>query len=689
MDIVKGLRFQSKVFWNSKLLVFLEILAAIGIVTVIVVVGRLGSGSYWISSVMVRFSFYLLAFIAIIAYATFMKGLKRDIVETSAVITGGKYSQRWSAFISQAIIQYAFLFLLLAVIYFWSSMNDGNDYFMKRIFLNYSWNILLPGLVFLLAAWTCSNFFSVRRGFLLFVSFLILASPLIQEMVWTTKPFFPIDKVVSMIRWPFALLYQNSEWSANSQLDLQIEIPRQQLIFFWIIGLLGLNVIKSYFDSSARVMKTCLGAIVFLVSATLLILSYLPASTYHLSTQWDGSIYGDYLYYLDNEYQHEMGVNPDYRASEMEISVQLGRQLCVDGTIRLEADRPREEYVFTLYHGYRVKHLSDAQNPEMTWRQEEDYLYVTYPTRVSAGELHVEYEGYDPTYYSFSGGAMLPAYFPWYPMAGKKQIYIFYEGGYGYNSYNEMDMTNVILHLDMNRDLGVVTNLGQVSENTFAGNTTGISLFAGLIEPTGDDKVRSYMPTDFWKSDDPIEQYIDRNKQQLEESIAFFVNDVELPHMKEILDKPMFIVSSDISRNGGKNRLNIMGDHIICTNGAVEKGEVIRVLSMKYGGDFQLASQFYFGSGNDLGEICRGKISELKESIETCEEIIQNPDAYQSTVVERCEKTLPESVDLLEKIEAGVKQCGEEEFLKKVLQYALLDKEGKSDDDFERWIAAE
>lgn len=685
MEVLKGIYFQLKVFWKSKILVCLEAIALIGMIVAILTVGIMGGNSYWILSVMVRFSFYCLAFLSVISFVVFSRGLNRDFAETSAAVTGGKFSQRWSSLLAQVIIQAVFLLLLLILLFVISDRNDQNDYFENRIFLNYSWNILFPGLIFILMAWTCSNYFTVRRGCIILIAFLLMTSPLIQGMEWRVKPSIPIDKLIQTIRWPFAILYENSDWSANTQLDFQLEEPRKQVMLFWMIFLLGINIVKSYFEASSISLKRGLSALVLAISAGVLTLSYLPASTYHLNEQWNGSLNADYTYYKDTPYQYEMIKNPDYRVKEMDLSVKMGRQMNVKGKIQLISEQPKKEFVFTLYHGYRVKEFSDTQNSNMEWRQEGDYLYLSYPQEISSGELQIEYKGSCPTYYSYSGGSMLPAYFSWYPMAGEKQIYVFFEdGSYGYNSYNQMEPTKVNLHVDT--DMGIVTNLEKTDDGTYTGMTTGVSLFTGLIEPTGNDMVISYLPAAYWKNDPTVDWHLNTIRQSLEETIDFLKNEVEITNIEEVLDKPIIMVSNDICRNGGQNSINIMEDHIITSEYRMSREAIIDSLAKKYGGNFELASQFHFVSNMDLNEIYEERTDFLEEQIEICERVEKNPSDYLPEVVERCKKGKVTYTNDLEKIQYGVSKYGEEEFMKKLLQYTLSDEAEKNDENFMSWL---
>ena len=247
-----------------------------------------------------------------------------------------------------------------------------------------------------------------------------------------------------------------------------------------------------------------------------------------------------------------------------------------------------------------------------------------------------------------------------------------------------MEPTKVDLHVDT--DMGIVTNLEKTDDGTYTGMTTGISLFTGLIEPTGNDMVISYLPATYWKNDPTVDWYMNTIRQSLQETIDFLKNEVEIANIEEVLDKPIIMVSNDICRNGGQNSINIMEDHIITSEYSMSREAIIDSLAKKYGGNFELASQFHFVSNMDLNEIYEERTDFLEEQIEICERVEKNPNDYLPEVVERCKKGKVTYTNDLEKIQYGVSKYGEEGFMKKLLQYTLSDEAEKNDENFMSWL---
>ena len=103
----------------------------------------------------------------------------------------------------------------------------------------------------------------------------------------------------------------------------------------------------------------------------------------------------------------------------------MKNNLSVDGKLTIDAPIERDEFVFTLYHGYRIKKL-EVNNEEASFERNGDSIIIKFPDCVKTFELMIKYDGCSGKYYSNSQAIMLPGYFPWYPLAGDRQIFIQY-----------------------------------------------------------------------------------------------------------------------------------------------------------------------------------------------------------------------------------------------------------------------
>lgn len=669
-----GIIYQIKLLKKQKLLFVLEAILWIPVLGLIIWFGSMGDNSFDLLYTISRFSFYFLGILSVISFTAFRRGEKKEVAEATRVMTGGTDLQSWCAFLAQLLIHFACFLLFFLLLLVLSCANDGNAYFRGRLGLNYLWNVAAPYFVFLLVSWTCARFFNVRSGIACLILFLFLCSPAVQDMTWRSPMEIPIDKVMQLISFPFSFLYNNSDWSANGQLDLQIEPARGQLFLFWIVLLLGIHAAASLRPAGNPWKRRAAYGAAILLSAVFLVFSYLPASTYHMLDRWDGSVYYAYNHYKDVEYDSSLLESPSYRLDGMDLTVKLNRQMEVELTAALKSDTPQDTFLFTLYHGYRVTEAADESGHPMEWRQEEDRLTFTYPEPVTETTIRLQYEGYSPTYYSYSGGSMLPAYFPWYPMAGEKQVY----ASGRYVRYNQIEEAFITLHLDT--DMGVVTNLPKIEEGLYRGTSTGISLFTGLIESTDDPVITSYLPTEYWKSMRSLEETIAADRQVLEDTQETLVEYLG-PEAADWLDKPVLIVSSDLSRTGD-GFIAVMGDHIIASR--VMTADILRFFIEKYSDAFPFVSNFSFSKSPD--KECADLLERLKDTEEECLRILGNPEEYDPVVLERAQNFLPETELALEHFEPAVEKYGAKEFMKKMMQYALSEDTVKTDEAFWAWL---
>ena len=203
-----GIIYQIKLLKKQKLLFVLEAIVWIIILGLIIWFGSMGDNSFDLLYTISRFSFYFLGILSVISFTAFRRGEKKEVAETTRVMTGGTDLQSWCAFLAQLLIHFACFLLFFLLLLVLSYANDGNAYFRGRLGLNYLWNVAAPYFIFLLVSWTCARFFNVRSGIACLILFLFLCSPAVQDMTWRSPMEIPIDKVMQLISFPLFLFVQ-------------------------------------------------------------------------------------------------------------------------------------------------------------------------------------------------------------------------------------------------------------------------------------------------------------------------------------------------------------------------------------------------------------------------------------------------------------------------------------------------
>ena len=155
----------------------------------------------------------------------------------------------------------------------------------------------------------------------------------------------------------------------------------------------------------------------------------------------------------------------------------FGREL--SGDIKIDVDQENlEEYSFTLYHGYKVKKITDECGKELPFKQSIDALYI-YP-KESTKVFHIYYKGCSRVFYATYTAANLPGFFAYVPIAGVQSIYYNHDQfGRQYNlSGNGYDID---YDLTIGSPQKVYSNLKEVSDHHFVGKTDGVSLVSSAF----------------------------------------------------------------------------------------------------------------------------------------------------------------------------------------------------------------
>ena len=386
----------------------------------------------------------------------------------------------------------------------------------------YLMNIALPQLICILAAAAFVRAsHKIAAGFLL-ILFLFLISPFREQIVWTKAEVPVIVQAWNAFQRLFHILYQNGEWGVDVQYGLQTESFRLQIELGWIAALwLGgpLGVQKHFYRQKSRqqgqrksrfkrVHATLLVRSMSVLAAALFTISLFPASAYRLTQNFDGA-FSDRTYYEQNEQEKRSQTKQTgqvrkreeqskrfWRVTDYDMTVHLGRMLDVQAILTLQADRACDEFLFTLYHGYKVSNVTakriDMQNEDekdidntkktesvqvsFTQDMAQDIVTINIDQPVYELTVQIDYSGYSNRFYSNSQACLLPGWFAWYPMAGEQSVFEFYEewgngGGYGYNPYNRTDLA----HITLSVNTCAATNLSNVSTsnaNTPSTNTS-------------------------------------------------------------------------------------------------------------------------------------------------------------------------------------------------------------------------
>ena len=152
--------------------------------------------------------------------------------------------------------------------------------------------------------------------------------------------------------------------------------------------------------------------------------------------------------------------------------------LNLTGRAKVYVDRSElKSYRFTLYHGYKVKRVTDQTGAALDFRREHDYVTVT-RGGAAVEYLCLEYTGKSPKYYSSYAGVCLPANFAYYPIPGYLEL--FSDNFYGFIDCSLPYDTAFDVRCSGRKQM--YCNLAARGDNHFAGNARSITLLSGYYD---------------------------------------------------------------------------------------------------------------------------------------------------------------------------------------------------------------
>lgn len=256
-----------------------------------------------------------------------------------------------------------------------------------------------------------------------------------------------------------------------------IQSYRIQLILVW--ALLGLSVMSFLLLRNMRKSRIALSIIFALGCLTSAVLYVQPASKVVMSYDPVKGGAADAWYYRDFEQQT---VPADFEITKYDLSFSVQRELSAKAVMVLDKDS-LDEYRFTLYHGFSVNRLEDADGRPIAYEQKGDYLYVKPAVDNKTGKISIEYKGHASKFYSNEQGVFLPGYFPFYPHSGFQEV--FNTELQGFNRL--MQPAPVDFHVSVKSAKPIFCSLPSLTTNEFSGKSTSFTLMSGFLASTRTD----------------------------------------------------------------------------------------------------------------------------------------------------------------------------------------------------------
>lgn len=358
----------------------------------------------------------------------------------------------------------------------WDQLAMAACYVCECLFVN----VFLIGLIGVLLGMVLSKIEKRAIGYAAIMAAVLVTSYLLTEIATMVMALSDYSINLFSLLDVFNIMTPGLKFMPNSALGFPMMPYRVCLILFWNLTLLLILMIR---DSQKKLSGKSLVCLVLCAAA---FIGYvLPSSRVDMGLSSTGSAMADQHYY-------DIG---NYRIGEREggfavqkYTMDLDVHRTLKAKVKMDVSESLGEYRFTLSHSYDVKKVTDSQGNPMEFHRDEDALLID-NRKAKTKSVIVEYSGANEAYYANSQGMNLHGSFPYYPMAGYRQI-----------TEDGMFMNQLFLEKDAEFDIKVSTektvysNLEQDSRGHFVGKSNGATLVSGLYAKTERNGVEIVWP---------------------------------------------------------------------------------------------------------------------------------------------------------------------------------------------------
>ncbi|HBZ52379.1 MAG TPA: hypothetical protein DEO82_01265 [Eubacterium sp.] len=323
---------------------------------------------------------------------------------------------------------------------------------IERILLNY----MLPAVLAILIGFFMAYSFKMRTGVIFTVIVMYLTSPSFVREAVTKSDLYKIMAFV-----------QNFEFIQGwDNIYLPVAVDNVRL-YKWLkilgfIAIASIPVVRIVVKKSKVVICALL---VFFIGCE--VFYYMPQNR----AMEEYGVLASEAYYFKNGAPSKTACDSKspFVIESYDLDMKFDHMQHVKCDMKLaKEDTDRGEYTFTLYHTYKISKIT-YEGKSVSYNRDGDYVTVK---GLGEGVIHMEYYGVPESYVADSKAITLPEYFPYYPVAGKKQVY----GSKGVmNDYASAYKVRTCVE-------GLYTNLDKTGDGVYEAVCHGPYLLKGMIK---------------------------------------------------------------------------------------------------------------------------------------------------------------------------------------------------------------
>lgn len=539
--------------------------------------------------------FYFSCLFCVIAFVFFIYAKRIGIDEIINCIYQRNNAYQILAFIAMSMLLIIINLVILMMLCIFAYSSNQLSLYISIVADYYCMNVFLPLFVSFIITFIFSCFENYRLSAILLTVTLILTSPLMEFLEFRFPLILALDKIPYYIHLPFAYFTQNIGRGFDTLYGFQNEIYKLSIAVFWCLTAVFVFTRKKLFKR-----------IVLVILCISFVSIYIPQSIGREDKTSFGT-YADYNYYdvLGGKANYLPSKTNNYHISDYSLHIKINRQLNVSGDIVIQSDELRNDFVLTLYHGYKVKDIK-GENLK-SFEISGDTIELKFNKQTKKETVTISYAGYNQNLYSNYQAAMLPGYFPWYPMAGIKQVYVSLPSLQdGYNPFNRITKAKFEVYMD-EVYFPFVLNLQEKSKGVYTGESDSLTLIGGNIIVQDNNQFMNYLPLEQILSDNSHNQKVAVIKQSIKNIFQYDA---------KFLDDKVIVCSTSLSNGNQYNGYSEFQDYIINPGNSITEQDILDYYIIKSSLNIILKNALMQLDGIDNTKTMNGYMNELLLSID-------------------------------------------------------------------------
>ena len=413
-----------------------------------------------------------------ISYEYIMTSENISLKETISTIQNGKIKLFLNKYIFLLTpIIFISLNILLYNVFVYYKFNIQNTPYFIHIFKNVILNITLVSVIGSLIGSVIALRFKRFSAYAIMALIIFCVSPIFENVAYSLYSLtsYNIKPINIYPYWDvLRILSPDLNWQVDRVYGLSIEPIRWNLVAFWILILSFLFLLKLGWEKvkAVRYITPVLVALIIINFISFLQLDSVIRKDYRP----DGALGADEIYERRIKTMIK-AKEADFNVIAYDMTLDVKRKMNANVKLTIETFHDIESYSFTLYRGYKILEITDADGNVLDYKRDGNYFDVLHRFNERIANINIKYEGSGNKYYSNNQGIALPGYFAYYPMPG----YIkFWDEDTG-DAYVNTDFIPKEFTVKINSSLNIVSNLKKSNDNVYTGTALTATFIGGFI----------------------------------------------------------------------------------------------------------------------------------------------------------------------------------------------------------------